>query len=230
MGANDNRFLIEILRDISALPEDRMIDALRHAGNDVWVILYLAYGDHVELALPKVAPWRVDRITHRSFVEGYLEHVNAQTAAGDLLSSETRKMVRLYVRGAHPTLTDKRRLELWIETLQRLNDEEIELLESIRVHRKLPEGLDRITESVVRTALPGLLETPVPQERHAVEYQTTPGILSPIPGELDPSQVVEVRTAEQPSRPAAELPALHEQASNAAKRRYDEVYSWMRFG
>jgi hypothetical protein len=230
MGVNDNRFLIEIIREISKLPENQMIDALRHAGNDVWVILYLTYGDHVELALPTTPSGRVARITHRAWVEGYMEHVNAQTACGDLLSSETRKMVRLYVRGGHPTLTDKRRFQLWVETLQRLNEDEIELLESIRVHRKLPEGLDRITEEVVRTALPGLLETPVPQEHQPVGYQTTPGILSPIPGELDPSQVVEVRTAEQPSRPATSLPTLHERASDVAKQRYDEVYSRMRFG
>jgi hypothetical protein len=225
MGINDNRFLIEILRDISDLPEEQMIEALRKSPSDVWTIMYMAYGD-VELALPTTPSWRVDRITHRSFIEGRLEHINAQTSCGDLLSTETRKMVRLYVRGVHPTLTDKKRFQLWEQTLARLQEDEIELLEEIRVHRRLPEGLDRITKEIVRAALPGLLETVVPPENPAQPYSSAPGLLSPLPGEPDPVRVID--NAPPPPSTVTAV-SLREQINDEAKRRYDEVYSRLRF-
>jgi hypothetical protein len=40
--------------------------------------------------------------------------------------------MRLFVRGRHPTLTDKRRVGLWLDIVERLPEGEREILESIR--------------------------------------------------------------------------------------------------
>jgi hypothetical protein len=186
----DNRFTIEILEDIASLPhDDQVIDALRHAPRFVRELLVFAYGDH-EIALP-TGRMSTTPITFRAFVEGRDERMAVESSCGDLLATEAGKLRKLYVRGGHPTLTDKRRLELWRDTLERVNEAERELLESIRMTRELPGDLARITRELVEQAFPGLLEAPVDQPLPTEPYRCNPGILGTIPGEAAPSAVAD---------------------------------------
>jgi hypothetical protein len=184
-------------------------------------LLVFAYGDH-EIALP-TGRMSTTPITFRAFVEGRDERMAVESSCGDLLATEAGKFRRLFVRGGHPTLTDKRRLELWRDILERVNGVECELLESIRMTRELPGDLSRITRELVEQAFPGLLEAPVGQEPPAEQYACTSGLLGTIPGEADPSAVVEAPAFGfvTDGRPSAE--------ESEAERIYREIYGRIMF-
>jgi hypothetical protein len=73
---------------------------------------------------------------------------------GCTLRDSTHKLVKLFAKGVHPTLTDKRRLALWMDIIERLPQEERALMETIRRDRVIP-GIPR---AVVDVAFPGMLE------------------------------------------------------------------------
>jgi hypothetical protein len=76
----------------------------------------------------------------------------------DLLHREIPKLVRLFAKEVHPTLTSKRRIELWCELLARLPAGERSLMEHIRTHRSLP--FTKISSGIVEMAFPDMLDTP----------------------------------------------------------------------
>jgi hypothetical protein len=104
-----------------------------------------------------------------------------------------------------------------------VNDVECELLETIRMSRELPGDLSRITRELVEQAFPGLLEAPVDQPLPTENYRCAPGLLGTIPGEADPSAVVEAPAFGfvTDGRPSAE--------ESEAERIYREIYGRMVF-
>jgi hypothetical protein len=191
-GPGNQRMISMILRGIAELGDDQIIDALRKTPRAVRAILYFCYGKH-ELALPTEHIDPIDPARAFTRDEGVL-------GDDDLLHAESHKLVRLFVRGVHATLTDKRRLELWTDILERLPQAERALMETIRRDRVIP-GIPR---AVVDVAFPGMLE-----ERpmaYDVPVQATP---APAP---------------------APAPVLAPREMTEAERRYAEVYSKMKNG
>jgi hypothetical protein len=186
------RTTTDILRDISDLPTDEeRIAALRKAPRWTRDLLRFAFSECIEIALPKHRI-RVDDVTPRAFVETRrMERAGAETSCGDALAIESSKLERLFAKGAHATLTSKRRLELWTDILERADPEERSILESVRIYRDLPADLAGITPDIVREAHPGLLERPVQQSVLAEQYQCAQGLMSPTPDDADPSHVSE---------------------------------------
>jgi hypothetical protein len=225
--AQDIRSVHQLLSNIAALPTDlEMIEALRRTPRFVHVLLQFAFGDH-ELALPNTPPLNPDTITTKAFVqdprygrEGRMNWVNSFTSCGDMLAIESVKLRRLFVRGVHPTITDKKRWSIWRDIIDRCEPDEVEILESIRVNRALPGPMSRISKELVRDAFPGLLEMPVVFENPAEPYSCLPGIMSPTADDTDPSRVLERATA------TAERPAGND---DAARQRYAETMEKMIF-
>jgi hypothetical protein len=60
--------------------------------------------------------------------------ISDRTSLGDedLFAAEIPKLHRLFVRGVHPTLTDEKRVALWKQIVERLPEEEADLLEHVR--------------------------------------------------------------------------------------------------
>jgi hypothetical protein len=225
--AQDIRSVHQLLSDIAALPTDlEVIEALRRTPRFIHALLQFAFGDH-ELALPKTPPLNPDAITTDAFVqdprygrEGRMNYVSSWTSCGDMLAIESAKLRRLFVRGVHPTITDKKRWSIWPDIIDRCEPDEVEILESIRVSRTLPGEMSRIDKELVRDAFPGLLEMPVVPENPAEPYSCLPGIMAPTTDDMDPSRVLERAAA------ATERPARND---DAARQRYDEVYSKLTF-
>jgi hypothetical protein len=225
--AQDIRSVHQLLSDIASLPTDmEVIEALRKTPRFVHALLQFAFGDH-ELALPNTPPLNPDTITTKAFVdnprygrEGRMNYVSSWTSCGDMLAIESAKLRRLFVRGVHPTITDKKRWSIWRDIIDRCEPDEVEILESIRVNRALPGPMSRISKELVRDTFPGLLEMPVVFENPAEPYSCLPGIMSPTADDADPSRVLERAAA------AAERPAGND---DAARRKYDEVYARLTF-
>lgn len=157
-----HRGLYGILKQIANAPsEEAAIEALRKAPRAVSILLHFAYGPH-EFDLPK-GHIPFTRIDPRAFVE---DNTDGDT---DLFMGEVFKLHRLFVEGIHPTLTSKRRLELWRDVLARVGSDESRVLEVIRRERYVP--LKYLDRDVVEKAFPGLLnQKPLPEESPNREY------------------------------------------------------------
>jgi hypothetical protein len=144
----NQRMVSTILKSIAEVGDDQIVGALRKAPRAVQAILYFCYGNHA-FALPTehidVTPIDPARAFTRD--EGIL-------GDDDVLARDAHKLVKLFVKGVHPTLTDKRRLDLWMDIVERLSQEERALMETIRRDRVIP-GVPR---AVVDVAFPGMLE------------------------------------------------------------------------
>jgi hypothetical protein len=225
--AQDIRSVSQLLTDIASLPTDQeMIAALRRTPRFIRALLQFAFGDH-ELALPKTPPLNPDAITTDAFVqdprygrEGRMNYVSSWTSCGDMLAIESAKLRRLFVRGVHPTITDKKRWSIWRDIIDRCEPDEVGILESIRVNRALPVPMSRISKELVRDAFPGLLEIPVVPENPAEPYSCLPGIIAPTTDDADPSRVLD-RAMTTMERPAGN--------DDEARRRYEEVYARLTF-
>jgi hypothetical protein len=217
------RTTTDILRDIADLETDQeRVAALRKAPRWTRDLLRFAFSENIEIDLPKHR-LRVDEIQPSAFVETRrMERVSVETSCGDALAIESAKLERLFAKGAHATLTSKRRLELWTDILERADEEERSILESIRLYRDLPADLSSITPELVRSAHPGLLERPVTPVPLAEPYAMTPGILSPTPGDIDPS-AISVRPVPAPTRVVDDAGAIH-------SPEYDRAMSMIRWG
>jgi hypothetical protein len=163
-----------ILKSIAEVGDDQIIDALRKAPRAVRAILYFCYGNH-ELALPTehidVTPIDPARaFTRDEFILG----------DDDLLHAESHKLVRLFVRGVHATLTDKRRLELWTDILERLPQAERALMETIRRDRVIL-GIPR---SAVDIAFPGMLEEKLTAYDVPIQAPVPAPAIAPAPREM----------------------------------------------
>ena len=162
-GGYSRRTVLDIITGITALPTEEMAGALRAAPLQVLQILYLAYGP-VEMDLPR-GEIPFTPISTRAWAG-----VN-EVPGDDLLAIEGPRLLRLFGRGVHPTLTNRRRLELFTDILERLTRPEADLLLAVK-DKGLPENLSAITREVVDEAWPGLLETvPVPEVGVAREYE-----------------------------------------------------------
>jgi hypothetical protein len=136
-----HRTLYGILREVSSV-EDRgeRIAALRAAPRAVREVLRFAYGNHA-LGLPK-GPLSYTPISPRAFADeaGYPPDL-------DLLASEAHKLVRLFSREVIPHMTEKKRLSLWHDVMNRLTESTPE---------RPPEGIEY---------LPSIMgpDTPIPE-------------------------------------------------------------------
>jgi hypothetical protein len=168
--------------------------------------LHFAFGRH-EIDLPTGDNIEIQPIP----IDAYAENARAQDHVDDfdLLHAEAFKLMRLFAKGAHPTLTSKRRLELYKDIVERLAADERELLEEIRRHRRTPFAA--ITAELVEAAWPGLLDEE-PRAQPTAEGPKYEGALwGPPP----------ITAAAAPVDPVAK---------SDAQRRYDEVYSRLKFG
>jgi hypothetical protein len=146
------------------------------------------------------------------------------TGDEDLLSYEAIKgnLTRFFLVGGHPTLTQRKRIELYLQIAERLPPRELEVLETIRSHRALPGKLARITRNAVRQAFPGLLDTPVVPQR-VEEYACAPGLLHVPSGENAPDKIVD------PARLVREGQALVARDLTESERRYQDAMARMQW-
>lgn len=73
-----------------------------------------------------------------------------------------KELTKLYLfyRGGHPTLTQVKREQLWIQLLERLQDKEAEVLETLK-NKDLTSRYG-ITRGLIERIYPNLLEAPAP--------------------------------------------------------------------
>ena len=187
-----HRTLFGIIREISSI-EDRgeRIAALRAAPRAVREVLRFVYGNHA-LGLPK-GPLSYTPISPRAFADeaGYPPDL-------DLLASEAHKLVRLFSREVIPHMTEKKRLSLWFDVMNRLTTEEREMLDHARMHRSLP--WPSLSSAVVKEAFPGLLEMESTPERPPEGIEYLPSIMGtdePIPEAPKPAPSREMTPEEQ---------------------------------
>jgi hypothetical protein len=183
-----------------------MVAALRASPRALKELLHFAFGRH-EVDLPTG-----DNIGIQSIpIDAYAENARGADHVEDfdLLHAEAFKLKRLFAKGAHPPLTSKRRLELYKDIVERLAADERELLEEIRRHRRTP--FPAITAELVARAWPGLLD----EEPRAQSVAEPPRYDA---AQWAPQEVVDPIVHVDPS------------ARSEARRRYDEVYSRLKFG
>lgn len=187
-----HRTLFGIIREISSI-EDRgeRIAALRAAPRAVREVLRFVYGNHA-LGLPK-GPLSYTPISPRAFADeaGYPPDL-------DLLASEAHKLVRLFSREVIPHMTEKKRLSLWFDVMDRLTPEEREMLDHARMHRSLP--WPNLSSALVKEAFPGLLEMESTPEKPPEGIEYLPSIMGtdePIPEAPKPAPSREMTPEEQ---------------------------------
>ena len=163
-GGYSRRTVLDIITGIAALPTDaERVDALRASPLQVKQILYMVFGP-VEMDLPR-GEIRFTPISTRAWSE------LSEAPDDDLLASEAPRLLRIFAQGVHPALTSRRRLELFLDILERVPRGEADLLLAMK-DKRLPEGLSAITREAVDEAWPGLLETvPVPERDVATGYE-----------------------------------------------------------
>jgi hypothetical protein len=197
-----HRTIHGILRDVAGIEDrDERIAALRSAPRVVRNLLYFAYGNY-KLALPD-GSLSYTPISPRAFSE---EH--AMPVDHDLLAREN--LVRLFSREMLTGMDAKKRLSIWLDVMNRLPADERDTLDHVRRHRALP--WPSLSSSVVRAALPGLLDQEVAPER--APEGITYGFENSIPDADAP------RTIEPPS-PAAP------RELTAGERHYQELMARM---
>ena len=186
--------------------DEARVAALRAGPRALRELLHFAFGRH-EVDLPTGDNIGIQPIP----IDAYAENARGadHLADFDLLHAEAFKLMRLFAKGAHPTLTSKRRLELYKDIVERLAADERELLEEIRRHRRTPFAA--ITAELVEAARPGLLDE-APRVQPVAEGPRYDGVL------WGPPPV---------AAPATPVDAI---ARSEAQRRYDEIYSRLKFG
>jgi hypothetical protein len=130
------RSISQVLAEIAALPDDEArVAALRAGPRGLRELLHFAFGRH-EIDLPTGDNIGIQPIP----IDAYAENARGadHMVDFDLLHAEAFKLMRLFAKGAHPTLTSKRRLELYKDIVERLAADEQLLLEEIRRHRRTP--------------------------------------------------------------------------------------------
>ena len=193
-----------LLSEISLLDGERQVLALRQC-RPLRALAYFALGPF-ELDLP-TSELSIDVIGPTAFVQDRDSPPDEDPLAYELETTTggNSRLVRLFAKNVHPTLTSKKRLELWKSIVGRCNAQERQILENCR-YRRFP-----ISREVIELAWPGLLST-LPAKEPTVEQIQYP-----------PSMFVEDWDGPRitPTVPAAQ--PLSEQSMTEGERHYAEM-------
>ena len=195
-----HRNISRIIEEIAALEGEQQVAALRSAPRSIRALVHFAYGPF-ELELPR-GPLGYSIIPTGAYAEP------GELGDHDLLAAESHRLIRLFARGVHQTITPERRIEIWKDIQARLPRGERELMDHLRTRREVP-GISR---EVVGIAFPGMLDTAPEPER-------------PVPGiEYAPSAMDNPTPIAERAAPAAQ------REQSASEVLYQEMMSRMGWG
>jgi hypothetical protein len=172
--ALSHRNLSAVLQGIAMIQDqEERIAELRKAPAEIKQFLYFVLGNF-DLDIPKEGNFNYRPIPPEAFSE------DPALGDEDLLAHFVPKLVRLFSREVHPTLTSKRRLQLWLELVERLPESERTIMDYARKFRALP--WPSLSRGVVASAFPDMLDKAPERDAPVPGIEYPPSMMdNPIP-------------------------------------------------
>ena len=196
------RTIGDVVRDIAALPVEQQPDAIRRGGQNLRHLLRFCYDPTISIDLPR------GELHYQPISVEAFSRWEEPTDDMDLLAGECPRLVRLFATG-HGRHSSSRRLQIWRDVIERLQPEDVQILETIRRFRRI----DGISREVCVTA--GVFDKPLAK---AVSAESIAYLSSGWAPDTDAPRVL----AQQPTPPPA--------TTSEASAHYDRLYSRLKFG